>query len=111
MIRKNIAPLVIAAALLLMGTLPMAFAARQQQVRVRRLNACIGLIPNALDPDAIANPDAYPYLFYVLDQRKDWKPDGWEFYNPAAPAFVTREQAARWGSANPPLSQGQPLRP
>jgi hypothetical protein len=34
-------------------------------------------------------------------------PDGWQIVNPGAPAFVTREQALRWGGA---ITVGQPLK-
>jgi hypothetical protein len=37
-----------------------------------------------------------PYVFYVLDQREDLKPYGWELINPLAPKTVSPEIAARW---------------
>jgi len=124
-------------ALLLGGLLPLFAASNQSrylQGRVRRLKACVGLLGTMAEPqpsapplnpfatsgnpaDQIPDPDALhrgrtpvanPFLFYVLDQRKDLKPDGWEFYNPAAPPFATREQALRWGFAG--LTQNQALR-
>lgn len=120
--------LLVAAGLLLVGALPMARAARVQQGRTRILNACVALIPTpdepqtlpvsnpyhpnmgsaAPDPDAISilrSPNPYPYVFYVLDQRSDLKPDGWRFQNPAAPGYVTTAQATRWG-----LVAGTPLK-
>ncbi|HEU4751507.1 MAG TPA: hypothetical protein VFU47_00265, partial [Armatimonadota bacterium] len=116
----------IAAVLLLGGALPMAWAARQTQGRVRKIKACVAIIPTMGEPppfgtppppfvgappdpdgrDTVRSPDPSPYVFQYLDQRKDLKPDGWEFQNPAAPAFVTVQQAARWTG----ITAGQPLR-
>src|SRR5437870_1004756 len=108
MLRKAAHTLVLIA--LVVGvSLPMAVADRQQQARIRRLNACVGLIPTPADPDARTVSDPWPYLFYVLDQRKDLKPDGWEFQCPGAPAFVTLEQQVRWN--NPQVQQGLALKP
>jgi hypothetical protein len=94
--------------LLVGGSLPMVMAARLQQARVRKLKACVAIIPTPTDPDAIASPNRYPYVFYVLDQQKNLKPDGWEFHNPASPAFSTAAQQSRWG---PGLVEGTQLRP
>jgi hypothetical protein len=116
--------------LLLAAALPVLSAntGRQQQARLRRLRACVALIPcmgelnsgagvsatdrwsgDIPDPDAVnrlRSPDPNPYVFYVLDQRKELKPDGWEFFNPAAPPFPSLEQQLRW----PGLTQATPLR-
>src|SRR5688500_18807510 len=112
----------LALALLLSGALPMVWAARLQQGRQRRIAVCVGLIPTLgeptaatarPDPDAVdpaRSPNPNPYLWYVADKRTDMKPDGWAFYNPAAPATVTLEQQVRWGN-NPLVQQGKPLRP
>jgi hypothetical protein len=133
--------LAIALVLLCAGSLPMAWAARQTQGRVRRVKACVGIIPTMGEPTPAAGPAGYtgtsggpnpmmfpptgyrpdpdalfrdrspnpnPYIFYFLDQRKDLKPDGWEFVNPVAPAFVTVQQAARWGGS---IAVGRPLKP
>lgn len=116
-------------ALMVAGTLSVAMAAttsRTQQAKLRRLNACVGLIPTLAepplpstappDPDAllpVRSPDPYPFVFEVLNQRTDIKPDGWEIVNPAAPAFATLEQSLRWttiAGANA-LPQGTALRP
>ncbi|MDH7482580.1 MAG: hypothetical protein QHH26_11500 [Armatimonadota bacterium] len=40
-----------------------------------------------------------PYIFYVMDQRSELKPAGWEFVNPLAPSRVTPDIINRWGSA------------
>lgn len=117
-------------ALFCAGTLPVAWGAngRYQQGKLRRLKACVGIIPTlgepvppvppanpfapgVPDPDAISrqrSPNANPYLFYVLDQRKDLKPDGWEFYNPAAAPFPTAAQVTRWNSAAAPWPPSAP---
>ncbi len=53
--------------------------------------------PPPLDPrmDPANRPN--PYVFYIMDQRQDMKPAGWEFYNPYASSHVTTDMAARWG--------------
>lgn len=117
------------AALMVAGTLPMAFAAssRFQHAKVRRFKACVGIIPtmgeptpaagapnpfpaaSAADPDARdrqRSPNPNPYIFYVMDQRKDLRPDGWEFYNPAAEPYPAAALAARWG-----ITTTTPLKP
>lgn len=122
--RRSVSSLV-AAAILILGAVPMVWAqrdARLQLGRSRRLKACVGLIPtmgepdtgvpplnrlrNAAvngggipDPDAISgdrSPNPNPFIFYVMNQRKDLRPDGVELYNPAAPQFVTQQQNLRW---------------
>lgn len=45
-----------------------------------------------------STPLVNPYVFFIMNQRQDLKPSGWEFYNPLAPTHVTPEIAARWGS-------------
>lgn len=126
MLRRAI-PVLTGLTLLVAGALPVAWAAagRLQQARVRRLKACVGIIPTGVEPTpaaapanpfagATADPDAAvlprspnpnPFLFWVLDQRKDLKPDGWEISNPAAPAFTTAAHSLRYG-----VPQGTPLR-
>ncbi len=122
----------LAIALLLAAALPVLSASgRQQQGRVRRLKACVGLLPTPgepqsaaaplnpfspaiPDPDAIdplRSPNPYPYVFWVLDQRKDLKPDGWEFFNPASPPFPTSRQLQRSSLLGSGLTAGMPLRP
>ena len=119
----------IATLLLLVGCLPVAMAQRSQEERLpdtryqhgrqRKLKACVLLLPTPGEPQTsggptnpfvggIADPDAaiparspnpYPYLFYVMNERTDMRPDGWRFYNPAAPTFPSAGQVLRWGSA------------
>lgn len=128
---RRAAHLLIVLALLLGAGLPMVRAARLQQARVRRLKVCVAIIPTlgepvpsapplnpyaggAADPDAVIaarSPDPYPFVWLVADQSKHLKPDGWEFYNPAAPAFVTLAQSIRWSFAAPAPTQGTPLKP
>ena len=40
------------------------------------------------------NPD--PYVFYILNQRNDIKPFGWNIVNPLAPTTVTSTILKRW---------------
>jgi len=125
---RRAAHFLLALALLLAVSIPMVWAAREQQGRVRRIKACVGIlsttgepsIPAApADPDAVISarsPNPNPYVFYVLNQRKDLLPDGWEYYNPAAPATATLAHQLRWStiqtaapSSQQPLAQGQRL--
>ncbi|MFN3648088.1 MAG: hypothetical protein ACK47B_00800 [Armatimonadota bacterium] len=110
--------ILITVALMAAGSLPMAWAARFTQGRTRQLKVCVLTIPTPSepgspmaqpDPDAVSqtrSPNPYPYVFYVLQNRGDLKPDGWSFVNPAAPATVSLEQAVRWG-----VAQGTALKP
>jgi hypothetical protein len=52
-----------------------------------------------LMPGQKTAPD--PYVFWVMDQRMDLKPAGWEFSNPQAPSRVTSEINGlnRWNGA------------
>lgn len=108
----------IALALLATGTLAVARDARVQQARVRLFKACVLLVPDMRVPDPEAtlpqrSPNPNPYLFYVLNNRPDLRPDGWRIHNPASPAFANAAQSLRWqritgmGGA---LPQGTPLR-
>lgn len=50
---------------------------------------------------------AAPYVFHVLNNRMDLKPQGWEFVNPLASSRVTGEIMARWaGAGGPPYAEG-----
>jgi len=51
-------------------------------------------------------------LFHKLNQRTDVKPDGWDFYNPAAPTYSTREIAMRFitQAGIPIYPQGTPIK-
>ena len=136
---------IFALVLLLGIAVPMVWAqrgARLQLARTRQLKACIGILPTLYEPDpgiaplnpwfnasvtgdenrpdpdgiiAYRSPNPNPYLFQVLNERKDMLPDGWEIINPAAPAFVTQAQRLRWegfvtGVAGS-LRVGSPLTP
>src|SRR5687767_10248281 len=69
----------VAATLLLAGTLPMAWAARRAQGRVRRLKACVAVIPTYGEP-ATGAPPANPFLGAGPD------PDAVQSF-PATPPF------------------------
>src|SRR5215204_3845365 len=80
---------------------PLVFAQRTISARPRRFKSCVAIVtpPNdplgegvGFNPGNFAQSQVYPanpYFFYVLNQRTDIKPDGWEFYNPAAPGAVS----------------------
>jgi hypothetical protein len=142
MLRRTL-HLLVALALFSLGAVPLAFAqgSRLQLGTTRRLKACIGIIPtqgepptgalpnnpwstapvNSVsgrpDPDgliAYRSPNPNPYVFFVMNQRKDLLPDGWEISNPAAPPFVTQQQQLRWEafiSGPNTLRVGTPLSP
>ena len=99
---------------------------RAQHARLRRIKACVALIPTLSEPQAaggpnnpfagaLPDPDAavtsrspnpYPYLFYVLNERTDMRPDGWRYYNPAASTFPSLQQRLRWPTLLPTQQLG-----
>ena len=65
----------------------------------KQIRAGVLLLPNSsLNPAFRPNP----YTFYVMDQRHDLKPAGWDFYNPFAPTHVTPAILSRWGTQYSP---------
>ena len=48
--------------------------------------------------------DTAPYIFYLMDLRKDLKPRGWELQNPLAPPTVTPKIRARWIQIDPTVA-------
>jgi hypothetical protein len=61
--------------------------------QAKRIKAGVLILPNTAYTGA-GRPN--PYIFYVMDQRSDLKPSGWEFYNPFAPSQVTSDITDRW---------------
>ena len=62
--------------------------------QAKRIKAGVIILPGAAMTGA-GRPN--PYIFYVMDQRTDLKPSGWDFYNPFAPSHVTADIAEnRW---------------
>jgi len=125
---------ILALALLMAGTLPLARAERLVARRQRVVKACVGLLTPVDDPQgllvsrgAITHPRGYfiptyqyypnnSFVFQVLDQRLDLKPDGLRIVNPAAPATITQNIALRWNAVagltgQPGVTVGQPLTP
>ena len=47
---------------------------------------------------AMGADDPNPYVFYILNQRNDLKPLGWNIVNPLAPATVTPSILNRWAA-------------
>lgn len=75
------------------GTLHAASFTYSNQAK--RIKAGVLLTPGYnVDPDQ----RPAPYVFYVMDQRQDLKPSGWEFYNPFASSHVTSDIQARWST-------------
>ncbi len=67
------------------GAAPRAHAAAYTYgARQRTINAGILLVDNAGTP-----PDPTPYVFFIMNERQDLKPFGWNIVNPIAPANVT----------------------
>src|SRR3954453_6370605 len=60
----------------------------------RQVRACV-LVSNA-SASLSGKENIVPYVFYVMDNRQDLKPNGWEFVNPLAPATITGDIYARW---------------
>lgn len=61
----------------------------------RQIKAGVVVLRSSPAPNSISNP----YAFHVMNQRRDLKPKGWEFYNPLAPTHVTPGIMTRWGTA------------
>lgn len=74
---------------------PAEAVALSYSTGLRQIKACI------LIADPTEGPVA-PYLFYLLDNRIDLKPPGWEFVNPLAPSRVDSWMLQRWNQS--PLS-------
>src|SRR5947208_5477964 len=95
----------IAVALLLALGTHWVKAERYAAPRPRRFKVCISYVPDPHnDPFGIAPqqfPQTFPsnpWMFYALQNRTDIKPDGWDFYNPAAPGVVTENMVRRWNN-------------
>src|SRR5262245_8109083 len=87
------------AALLFRGIAGRFVMADRVVARARRFKACVLLVPPPGDPNGVAlgqTAPTNPWIFYVLNNRSDIKPDGWSFYNPGAVGAVTQAQVARW---------------
>ena len=52
-----------------------------------------------------SDPD--PYVFYILNQRSDIKPLGWNFINPLAAPSVTGDILTRWNARANNTAAGQ----
>ncbi|HZO87940.1 MAG TPA: hypothetical protein VFB38_06330 [Chthonomonadaceae bacterium] len=62
----------------------------------RQVKACILYSNTDTDNDNDYDLDNFaPYVFYVLDNRNDLKPAGWEFVNPLAPGTITPDMVVR----------------
>src|SRR5205823_14927918 len=112
--------LLAAATVLVLLTVAGRFVLADRVVaRARRFKACVLFVPPPNDPSGLNSPQtaaSNPWIFYVLNNRTDIKPDGWSFYNPAAAGAVTQAQVARWdaiggGPGKSGLVAGQRLRP
>lgn len=71
----------------------------------RAINA--GVLLNDANTGAVQPPSVAPYVFFVLDQRHDVKPFGWNIVNPLAPHAVSNAIQQRWTT----LSFGQAIYP
>src|SRR5262249_23756808 len=93
---------------------PIAEAAKFFHGEPRQVRACVLLLSStsaAAPAYAPAGQNVNPYVFYVMDQRTDLRPDSWEFMNPMAPPLVTGAMHDRWASIAPgdDLTVGVPL--
>jgi hypothetical protein len=105
-----------AAAALFAGTVafsPSAHATRFFHGKPRQIRACVLLLPSTSGVSPAYAPDGQnvnPYVFYVMDQRRDLRPDSWEFVNPIAPPTVTQVMKNRWDRiGDTSLTVGIPL--
>lgn len=64
----------------------------------RTVNAGILLLDSTNEGGGKGDSNKDPYLFYVLNQRIDIRPFGWNIVNPLAPATVTQAIQARWNA-------------
>lgn len=58
--------------------------------------------------------DSAPYVFYILNEREDMKPFGWNIVNPLAPRTVTGDILTRWNNrmtVGPGYTLNQPITP
>ncbi len=60
----------------------------------KEIKAGVLIFPNA--SGAYLTPAPAPYVFHVLNQRTDVKPQGWDFVNPVSPSRVSDEIRVRW---------------
>src|SRR5687767_11280251 len=103
---------VVAAVALLTGRAPsdtFTYSTARRQVRVG-IVASEALKVGTNGINGPENPD--PYVFYVMESRRDLKPLGYEFLNPLAPAVITPEIYKRWldrvRTADPAFNPAQP---
>ena len=107
------ATLTVAAATLASATIPAeasvfnygsAGSAHTVNAGILQLDSA-GQISAGQFPSGVAATSGALYTFYVLDQRTDYKPAGWRFVNPLAPATVTSDIQAIFGAAYSTLGQ------
>ena len=94
----GIAAALVAAPLSLTPRVARAQDATAYSTTQRTFKVGILLVDSTTNPGNIpAGPENVdPYVFYIADQRKDVKPQGWDFSNPVAPKTVTTEVYNRW---------------
>ncbi|HLK59663.1 MAG TPA: hypothetical protein VKU00_24090, partial [Chthonomonadaceae bacterium] len=97
-----------ATALILLGVM-LGFGGRPSKADThsyasqrRQVKACV-LVSNAASKtvviggqNVIIPENDVPYVFYMMDSRNDFKPAGWEFMNPLAPATISPDMVQRW---------------
>lgn len=82
--------------------------------QTRVINAAYLVLPSAHE-DVIGVPD--PYVFYILNNRNDLRPNNWSLTNPMSPKVVTTALAKRFQSYTvgsvtyPGLTIGEPVTP
>jgi len=102
--QTRLLPLVAAAAALcLFSILPVRAGSYTYSSRQRTVNAGVLVTGTAASPI----PDPTPYVFYLLNQRAEVKPFGWNIVNPRAPSAVTQEIKTRWSG----YAVGHPVYP
>ena len=74
----------------------------------RQVRACTLLLPSTAAAQSSSAPDGQnqnPYVFYVMDQRTDLRPESWEFVNPMAPPAMM----LRWTSGDRPFIRSRSI--
>lgn len=90
------------------GATPVRYSGALRQIR-----ACV-LVSAATSTSSGSPNNPVPYVFYALDSRADYKPNGWTFVNPLAASNITQQMYARWqtrqatANSDPAFQSGTP---
>src|ERR1051326_7179017 len=98
----GVTALVMLGVVLSLGEKPTKADTHSYASQRRQIKACL-LVSNAASKvvviggqNVIIPENDVPYVFYMMDRRTDFKPAGWEFVNPLAPATISPDMVQRW---------------